>query len=258
MPINRLKTPELFRFLNLIGFVLVLGTNYLANSLPLNGLQTGQISDFYPNLFVPAGRTFAIWGVIYLLMAGFVLFPFFSKKADIIQRFGWYFASSCLANAGWLFCWHYRFLGGSLICMLTLLMVLTQMYRRLGPVKSPAKWPEKVWINGLISIYLAWICVATIANVTTVLVHTGWSGLGLDPLIWTIVLMCIATALGGWFVWRYQDLAYAGVMLWALYGIYSKQTEVGGPQLLVNVSQGLMILLILSSIVITVKKRGFS
>ncbi len=30
--------------------------------------MTGELSDRYPNLFVPAGFTFAIWGLIYLLL----------------------------------------------------------------------------------------------------------------------------------------------------------------------------------------------
>jgi hypothetical protein len=38
--------------------------NVLANALPLGGRTTGEISDAYPNLFAPAGYTFAIWGLI--------------------------------------------------------------------------------------------------------------------------------------------------------------------------------------------------
>jgi len=34
------------------------------------------VSDSYPNLFAPAGLTFAIWGVIYLALAGYVLYQF--------------------------------------------------------------------------------------------------------------------------------------------------------------------------------------
>ena len=65
-------------FLNLIGLVMVLTVNALANILPINGYNTGQVSGFYPNYFVPAGFTFAIWGIIYLLLIGFVFCSFFS------------------------------------------------------------------------------------------------------------------------------------------------------------------------------------
>lgn len=258
MPKHRLKTTKLFGLLNLIGFVLVLGINYLANSLPLNGYQTGEISDYYPNLFVPAGRTFAIWGLIYLLMAGFIIAPFISEKnREKIQQFGWYYSLSCLANTGWLLCWHYRLMVGSLLCMLTLLAVLVQMYRRLDSGNSAAPWPQNIWIKGFISIYLAWISVATIANVTTVLIHEGWSGWGFEPVIWTVVVLCVASALGGWFVWKYLDLAYAGVIVWALYGISSKQADTGGPVLIINLSQVFMVILILFGTGIVIKKRWF-
>ena len=53
---------------NIIGFVLVIIMNTLANTLPINGFTTGELSALYPNLFVPAGFTFSIWGVIYLLL----------------------------------------------------------------------------------------------------------------------------------------------------------------------------------------------
>ena len=58
-------------FINLAAFLAVIVFNTLANSLPLNGRGTGELSDIYPNLFVPAGLTFSIWGLIYILLAGF-------------------------------------------------------------------------------------------------------------------------------------------------------------------------------------------
>ena len=56
-----------------IAFVGVLFVNALAILQPLNGLTTGQVSNIYPALFRPAGVTFSIWGVIYLLLAGFIV-----------------------------------------------------------------------------------------------------------------------------------------------------------------------------------------
>ncbi len=44
----------------LITFVLMIGVNALANILPINGINTGQVSDNYRNLFAPAAITFSI------------------------------------------------------------------------------------------------------------------------------------------------------------------------------------------------------
>jgi len=64
------------RLLVLAAYLVMVLVNALANILPLNGVTTGEVSDSYPNLFAPAGLTFAIWGVIYLALAGYVLYQF--------------------------------------------------------------------------------------------------------------------------------------------------------------------------------------
>jgi hypothetical protein len=40
-------------------FILMVTVNALANILPINGIETGAVSDSYPNLFAPAGITFS-------------------------------------------------------------------------------------------------------------------------------------------------------------------------------------------------------
>ncbi|MBK7809280.1 MAG: hypothetical protein IPJ51_23795 [Saprospiraceae bacterium] len=60
--------------LNIISVVVALTLNFLAVSLPLNNKTTGELSDAYPNYFVPAGFTFSIWGIIYLLLIAFMLY----------------------------------------------------------------------------------------------------------------------------------------------------------------------------------------
>jgi len=58
-------------------FVVMIVFNALANTLPLNGQSTGDVSFKYPNLFQPSGITFAIWGVIYLLLGASVIYQLF-------------------------------------------------------------------------------------------------------------------------------------------------------------------------------------
>ena len=84
---NSLST--LLRYLNLLLFGGMLMMNYLANSLPLNNKTTGQLSDAYPNLFVPAGITFSIWGIIYLLLVAWCIFQFTEKGKAISGEIGW-------------------------------------------------------------------------------------------------------------------------------------------------------------------------
>src|SRR5215218_11293015 len=93
---------------NLLSVVLALTVNILASALPLNGQNTGEISDRFQVYFVPAGYVFAIWGIIYLGWIAFTIFQLRSpqKENSRLLRLGYLFAISNLANAAWLFCWH--------------------------------------------------------------------------------------------------------------------------------------------------------
>jgi hypothetical protein len=91
-------------------FTVVVTVNALANILPINGVGTGQLSDELPNLFVPAGLTFSIWGLIYLLLAGYsiaVVAGALGKKPAAMWTAAddWIFSLNMAANAGWIFAW---------------------------------------------------------------------------------------------------------------------------------------------------------
>ena len=116
---------RLFTIFNILGVVLAITFNFLAVSLPINNKTTGALSDAYPNYFVPAGFTFSIWGVIYLLMIGFALFQLWqyqkktAKTSEIINAISHWFFASCVANATWIIFWHYEKVALSLAtCLL--------------------------------------------------------------------------------------------------------------------------------------------
>ncbi|WP_020539460.1 tryptophan-rich sensory protein [Lewinella cohaerens] len=217
--------------LNLIGFLLVLLLNTLANALPLNGYNTGELSDRYPNFFVPAGFTFSIWGVIYLLLIIFIIYQLRSwwKKQDVdlsfVQKIGPWFFISCLANASWILAWHYLQITLSLLIMLIILGSLIIIYLRLGIGESSPTPPTNKWTVRLpFSIYLGWITVATIANVTTLLVDNGWQGGAIGPISWAAVMIVIAGLIGILILVKRADIGFVLVLIWAFYGIYAKQS----------------------------------
>ena len=162
--------------LNLLGFLGTVVVNALASILPINNMKTGELSDLYPNLFVPAGLTFAIWGLIYVLLAIFVVYQLIpsvrrdAQKVDFVQKIGLLFFISSLANIGWIFAWHYKIVPLSLALMLILLGCLIAIYLRLNIGKSEAPKAEKYSVHLPFSVYLGWITIAAIANVTALLV----------------------------------------------------------------------------------------
>lgn len=209
-----------------LGVAAVIVVNALANVLPINGLNTGEISDMYPNLFVPAGITFSIWGLIYLLLIIWVVFQFRSASSnpeEVRRSFPW-FIMTCIANILWIFTWHYLLPLLSLAVMLLLLLSLIKLYRSMGIGWNSA--PASVrYIHHLpVSVYLGWISVATIANVTAVLVHYNWGGFGLSEPFWTVLVMIVGILLGLAMIVRRGDIIHPLVVLWAYIGILIKRT----------------------------------
>ncbi|WP_225419997.1 tryptophan-rich sensory protein [Methanohalophilus profundi] len=114
----------MIKIITTVTFSAMVIANALANALPINGLTTGQISDFYPNPFAPTGWTFAIWGLIYLLLAGYTLYQLGvfqdnenSVRNGLLSKIGILFSISSIANAAWIFAWHYQIIPLSLLLM---------------------------------------------------------------------------------------------------------------------------------------------
>ncbi|MFC1905437.1 hypothetical protein ACFLXL_01370 [Chloroflexota bacterium] len=218
--------------LNLIGFLGTLVVNGLANALPLNNKTTGVLSDQYPNLFVPTGLTFSIWGVIYILLAIFVVYGLITafkkdaQKPSFLENIGVLFFVTCLANICWIFAWHYEILPLSLILMLILLGSLLAIYLRLSIGKSDSTKTEKYLVHLPFSVYLGWITIATIANVTALLVYVNWNAFGLGEQFWTVTVIIVGIAIALSILFTRKDIFYCLVVDWALLGILLKRTAV--------------------------------
>lgn len=190
--------------------------NYLANALPINGKTTGALSAQYPNLFVPAGITFSIWGVIYLLLLVFAILQFRETNGEIIQSIGWLFAFSCLFNGLWIIAWHYEKLPLSLLLMAGLLISLVLINIKISPL------PHGL-IKAAFGVYLGWICIASIANVTALLVFYNWNGWGISEEIWTIVMITIGMVITFATILKMNNPYIGLAVMWAFLGIILKQ-----------------------------------
>lgn len=218
--------------LNSAAFGAVLVVNYLANALPLNGKMTGQISDQYPNLFVPAGVTFSIWGVLYAWLLVWVAFQvvalfrasLYDRLAPGIAKIGPWFALSCVLNIAWLLAWHWELLALSTIFMVALLAVLWQLNTAAGVGASSTNSWEKWLAHAPFGLYQGWITVALIANVTALLVSWRWDGWGIAESSWAIVLVIVGTLLANTLVRNYNNVFHGLAVAWALFGIYLKRS----------------------------------
>ncbi|MEQ1585662.1 MAG: hypothetical protein ABL895_07285 [Cyclobacteriaceae bacterium] len=156
-------------FLNILTLAGVLAINALANILPINGMNTGELSALYPSLFTPAGFTFSVWSVIYLLLIGFTIVQGSISGKSYFAELSLWFLLSCVANVSWILAWHYQYLYASVLIMLLLLFSLSKIFLLLqrADLKTLS---DKLLIKLPFIFYLSWICVATIANVSALLV----------------------------------------------------------------------------------------
>ncbi|MFX1418466.1 MAG: hypothetical protein ACFE9N_06050 [Promethearchaeota archaeon] len=228
---------ELLQILNLIGFIATVIVNFLAIILPIGGNTTQQLSDDLPNLFVPQGITFSIWSIIYIFLGLFSVYQIrdiFKKdkiEMEYLNNIGYFFIIASIANVTWIFLWHYKLVPLSLIFMIILLLSLILIYLRLKIGKSEVSRIEKVAVHIPFSIYLGWITVATIANVTAVIVDAGINGFGwpeeaffgILPVILTILVIIVAVLITFGMLILRKDYAYSLVIVWALLGIFIKQ-----------------------------------
>jgi hypothetical protein len=216
-----------------VAFIAMVGVNFLANALPINNRSTGEISNAYLNLFAPAGLTFAIWGLIYLLLAGYVLYQFISfgkegreKKEGLLKRINVLFIATSLANISWIFAWHYDFIGLSVLIMAALLALLIKIADVLRLEKMTSQ--EKLFISAPFSLYFGWITVAAIANITVFLVSIGWNGFGIADYVWTSIILVVGLLIGILRMRKDKNIAYGLVLIWAYLGILFKHLSSGG------------------------------
>ena len=212
--------------------VVILATitiNILANALPINGLNTGQVSDSFSVYFVPAGYVFSIWGIIYIGLIAYAVYQALPAQRENprLQATGWWVALGGLANSAWIFLWHYERFVWTLAAMLTLLATLIIVYLKLRPNRAPVTAGETWAARVPFSIYLGWISVATIANVSDVLDYVGWERFGHSAGLWMILILVVVVVLASAMNFLRRDVAYAAVILWALAGIGVKFPQSG-------------------------------
>ena len=208
----------MIKYLNLVLVTGMLVMNYLANALPLNGKNTGELSDSFPNLFVPAGITFSIWGLIYLLLIIYSIVQFTGSNQIVISKISWMFGVSCILNALWIVFWHYGKLSLSLIVMLGMLLSLIFICIQIKEIQLGI-------IKAAFGIYLGWICIATIANVTALLVHYNWNGSGISEVNWTIIMISAGAIITAITLYALKNPFIGLSVIWAFAGIILKRQD---------------------------------
>lgn len=205
----------------LLATLMVLIVNAAANIVPINGLNTGELSRLYPTGFTPPGWVFSIWSLIYL---GLLTFSFAawrgsprlrSRISPIIVPY----LLNALGNAGWIFAWHYRQVALSVAIMLFILGTLIVIFTRLRRLGAPSV-TDFLCVDGVFAIYFGWITTATLVNLATLFFDLSWYPFGLTMDQWALATVCGATAVYVWMVAVTRSAAYGAVFIWAATGVF--------------------------------------
>ncbi|MCF0054955.1 tryptophan-rich sensory protein [Dyadobacter sp. CY356] len=216
---------------NIIALMITIIMNYLSNTGVFNQSTMASVSAKYQNLFTPAGYAFSIWGLIYIGLIAFAIYQsrgLFNQKEtpDVVEKIGWMFVISCIANCLWILAWLYDYTGASVIIMTALLLSLcsivvrTRMEFDLITFKRVALewWP--------FAIYFGWITVAIIANIAAYLTKIKWDGFGISAANWTIIMIVAAMMINLFVTWTRNLRESASVGIWALIAVAVANWEV--------------------------------
>jgi benzodiazapine receptor len=241
----------------------VIGTiavNALANLLPINGRNTGAVSDGFPVYIIPAGYAFSIWGLIYLGLIAYAIYQALPQQAGnpALRATGWLFVASCVANAAWLFLWHYEQFALTMVAMLALLALLITIYVRLGVGKAEVSPAMRFLVHVPFSIYLGWITVATILNASVVLYDLGWSGWGLSDEAWGAVMIIAGLAIALMVALSRRDFVYMGVIVWAFAAIFVKHSAAPLVGVTAGVSTAVAALAVIAIIFLSMRRERVS
>lgn len=245
------------QFVTLLAIIGAFVVNVVSNIFPLNGLNIGEISNtlFKDVLIIPANYAFAIWGLIYLGLFALGIYQFLpNQKHDLdLRNTGYLLVIACVAQSIWVYLFLSRLFVLSIVAMLLILLPLIGIYLRLGIGQKHVSRSKKWCVHFPISIYLGWISVATIVNVACALYFQGWGGWGISAQIWTLIMLLAAFAIAAVIGFQRQDVAYMGVIVWALVAIAIKHWN---NSLLRNVALILALVLVAIATVKSLRPRS--
>ena len=218
----------------LLALQAMLTVNALSSILPINGVTPKEVSDRYPNLFVPAPLTFAIWGVIYILVIVYTLYQFglFRRKGEavnqtLLSRTGIVFIISSVLNLSWVIAWHYGLLTISFVLLALFLIAMIDI-RLIIHAQEPLSVKEKWFVRLPFSVYFGWVTVATIAGATALLVGNGFGGFGISEPVWTMLILLVGGVIGIATALKFRDIPYLLVFVWAYSNILTNHLSPTG------------------------------
>jgi len=215
---------KLLSLANILALAGTLVINYLANTGAFGGNTIASVSAAFPTYFMPANYAFAIWGLIYLALIGFVVHQGRALAGNpeatmLVARIGGWFILSCIANSGWVLAFVYGYTGLSVLLMLMLCLALAILVRNTDMELTDPPFRTILFVWWPICLYAGWVSLAFFANLAFWLRKIEWTGLGIHAAIWAILFVLLAGALHLYVTWKRNMREFALVGVWGLIAV---------------------------------------
>lgn len=216
-------------------YVVMVLSNVFSQRKLFGGKDNKTISDEHPSFVSPDGKTFAIWGFIYLLETLLVIAQavpsehteeLFGQQCpitglDVRARL----ALAFLSNAFWLPVFSNEWFWGALAIMAVYLGFLVSVYKDLNVTTTGSILQYLTFAAG-IAMNTSWIVVAFLVSMIFCAGEAGWKDE--RGVAGSVPVACVAVVfvalLGCERAVRACDLAWAFVAAWALQGIFRMQS----------------------------------
>ncbi|WP_276484895.1 tryptophan-rich sensory protein [Paraflavitalea pollutisoli] len=216
-----MKTPNtILRWLTLLAVIVNVGLSTAMERMGWGGASMREVTDRYDNFFVPAGYAFSIWGVIYFSFIVYAIVQLLpaQKHKPIYDHLAVPVILINLLGLAWQFAYRNNQISLSVVIILVMLVAGMVYFIRT----NQGIWAQhrSKWLMVPSSLFLGWISVATIANVSLWLVAMGWDGGALSNGNWTNILLAVIVLLSLFISIRYKDFLYPAVIAWATYALF--------------------------------------
>lgn len=205
-----------------VAYVLTVLGNALIEGGQLAGTTSASIAYAVFTWFTPAGYVFSIWSLIYVALI--VWLVSYTKAAPTrthgLNAISVLFVASSVLNVLWLALWHFDLIAVSFVVIVAEWIVLGALYLRVRKTATTAPG----WVP--ISIYAAWVTVATLANMAILITRALDGGVAFFNGLSVVLLTAGVLVLGYVMSKKYHDIVFPLVFLWAIIGVGVHVSEV--------------------------------
>lgn len=255
-----LLSPRTLAIGNAVAFIVNTIITFTSNA-PIYGKTNGQVSSLFPTLLTPSGWAFSIWGFIFAAQGVWTAWQVVPRNHS--NRFtaciGVWWWVVCAAQCGWTFAFAQEQIGLALAFMLLILLALAIIAAALSKHRAVARPSSLAFTNGRVqfvqlpllslvsddaatdasasvlsvfewwvnflpfSIHLAWISIATVANINISFVASNAPAS--TQLAAAIVTLFCPVAFAFWSSLYRSDAVTPAVVSWALFAVAQKTSR---------------------------------